>query len=523
MNNNYAVKFNDISILKKILIILFGTFLIPLFFISFIMIWYIHSRESVHERTEVFTVLDNISGELEQTFRSADDFSDLIVTKGLMGRFSGCHESARDYIMLADYADNYKRNRPSVKSILLIRDGRIIFERGPALDSDIPPYPQDIKAAECNDDKSYWAIPRQMNYFFINEYAGTKILPFYKMISYPDSSSLLFLFVGFDEGELLGRYTSYGRGSFFLMRKDFYILSSTEKESLGNIYAVELSEGINGERGYFSQGNNFNIAYIRSYNGWYLVNHVRKKRFNMNTIGYLIIILFAVVFGIGFTFRRLNNIMHEVYITKIYNQEAKLKMLTSQVNPHFLYNTLDSIRWKALKNKDEEVAEQIEALANMFRHVLSKGNDIVTVEQEIKQLETYLFIMNFRYKNRIKCKIIANDNVKQLKIPKLILQPIVENSILHGIEPRLEDGEITVSIEVRLDLLYIIIADNGRGADATEINNKLRNKEMNDNFFALKNIDQRIKLRYGEEYGILFNSTIGKGTTVTLIIPVDLI
>jgi two-component system sensor histidine kinase YesM len=196
-------------------------------------------------------------------------------------------------------------------------------------------------------------------------------------------------------------------------------------------------------------------------------------------------------------------------------------MLTSQVNPHFLYNTLDSIRWKALKNKDEEVAEQIEALANIFRHVLSKGNDVVTVEQEIKQLETYLFIMNFRYKNRIKCKIIADDKVKQLKIPKLILQPIVENSILHGIEPRLEDGEITVSIEVRRDWLYIIIADNGCGADADEINNMLKNKEVNDNFFALKNIDQRIKLRYGEEYGLLFNSTIGKGTIVTLIIPVD--
>jgi two-component system sensor histidine kinase YesM len=521
MSNKYTVKFNDISIVRRMLIILLGTFLIPLLFVSFIVIWYIHSRESVHERTEVFAVLNNISDELKQTFLSVDDISDLIIIKGLMGRFSGYHESVRDYIMLADYADDYIRNRPSVKSVLLIRDGRIIFERGPALDSDIPPYPQDIKEAERNDKKSYWATPRKMNYFFINYYADTKILPSYKMISYPDSHSMLFLFVGFDEEELLSRYTSYNRGNFFLMREDFYILASTDKESPGNIYAAELSEHIKGERGYFSKNNNFDIAYIRSYNDWYLVNHVKKTRFNMNAIGYFIIILFAMMFGIGLTFRRLNDIMHEVYITKIYNQEAKLKMLTSQVNPHFLYNTLDSIRWKALKNKDEEVAGQIEALANMFRHILSKGNDIVTMEQEIKQLETYLFIMNFRYRNRIKCKITADDNVKQIKIPKLILQPIVENSILHGIEPRLGDGEITVNIEVRLGRLYIIISDNGCGADASEINSMLRNKEANENFFALKNIDQRIKLRYGEEYGISFNSIVGKGAIVTLIMPVE--
>jgi two-component system sensor histidine kinase YesM len=503
-------------------IILLGTFLIPLFFVSLIMVWYINFIESTHKGAEALAFLKNISGEFEQTFQSAEDFSDLIITKGLMGRFSGFHESMRDYIALADYSDNYIRNRPIVKSILLIRNGRIVFERGPALDSDIPPYPEDITKAELREEKSYWAALRKMNYFFKNAYTNNNVLPFYKKISYGDSPSILFIFVGFDEEELFKRYALYNRGDFFLLRDDFCILSSTDKETLGAIYSAESSGRMDKEKGCFRARNNMDIAYIKTYNNWYIVNHIPRDSFNINAIGYFVIIILAVILGICFTFGRLNGIIHEVYITKIYNQEATLKMLTSQINPHFLYNTLDSIRWKALRNKDEEVGGQIEALANMFRHILSKGNDIVTVEQEIKQLETYLFIMNFRYRNRIKCTIIADDSVKKIKIPKLILQPIVENSILHGIEQNVGDGIITVCIEIRSKLLYIIISDNGRGTDDTVINIMLKaNQEVNDNIFALKNIDQRIKIRYGEEYGLLFNSAIGKGTTVTMVMPAE--
>jgi two-component system sensor histidine kinase YesM len=217
-------------------------------------------------------------------------------------------------------------------------------------------------------------------------------------------------------------------------------------------------------------------------------------------------------------FNRLHDLIHEVYISRIYNQEATLKMLTSQINPHFIYNTLDSIRWKAIQNKDPEVGEQIEALSDLFRHVLNRGDDLVTVDQEIKHLETYLYIMNFRYRDRIKCTICVGDGVRAVRIPKLILQPIVENAILHGIEKQAGPGEIAVNIEEDRGLLSIMIRDNGVGTDSHAVNRMLEEADDSGSF-ALKNINRRIKLCYGDEYGLVFESKSGKGTTVSLVLP----
>jgi two-component system sensor histidine kinase YesM len=316
------------------------------------------------------------------------------------------------------------------------------------------------------------------------------------------------------------------------------------------------------------------IFYMKGYNNWYLVNHIPLSRYLANQRGSYVIVLLAAILGITFAavclfmqrryifnpltqmlsemnefrhgnlqpamsyrskdeigqlnrevervFKRVNDLVEEVYITKIHNQEATLQMLTSQINPHFLYNTLDSIRWKAIRNKDIEVSEQIEALASLFRHILSKGADMVTVGQEITQLENYLYIMNFRYQNRIHCRIETAKNVMELKIPKLVLQPLVENAILHGLEPQVEKGSIEVRVETTGNLLLITVSDNGQGADAAPITEMLKNAgTVSHNMFALKNIDQRIKLRYGSEYGMTFHSVPGEGTIVTLIMPLD--
>jgi two-component system sensor histidine kinase YesM len=194
-------------------------------------------------------------------------------------------------------------------------------------------------------------------------------------------------------------------------------------------------------------------------------------------------------------------------------------MLSSQINPHFLYNTLDSIRWKAIQNRDPEVGEQIEALSDLFRHILSQGDDLVTVDQEIRHLETYLYIINFRYRDRIICKVNVAKGVRDIPIPKLILQPIVENAIIHGIEKQVGLGEISIRIEKKDRLLVINVSDNGRGIDPEEIRRTLKGGDDSHRGFALKNIDRRIKLCYGEEYGLEFSSEPGKGTEVKLSIP----
>jgi two-component system sensor histidine kinase YesM len=538
--------------------ILLVTFLIPLLATGVIAILCIGIAESVYERKEGLTALETASREMEQVFQYAEDFSGMLITKGLMGKFAGFRETSRDYISLAEFSDDYIHNVPLIKTILLIRNGYIVFERGPALDSEIPAFPEDLEKAEAESKKRYWAAPRKMNYFFADDYAGRDVISFYKKISYSTSPSALFVFIGIDEKELVKRYMSYNKGAFFFMRtEDFTVVSSTEKEFRGKTYPAGLSGRIQGEQGYFRVKYRETAVYTKVFNEWYLVNHLPPGRFNINIAVFFIIIPVAVVLAICFTFRRIHSVIHELYSAKIYNQEAAFKTLTSQINPHFLYNTLDSIRWKAIQNRDFEVSEQIETLADMFKATLSKGNDMVTVEQEIKQLERYLVIMRFRYGDRIKCAITVSEKALPVKVPKLILQPLVENAILHGIEPQVRQGEITVLVEMRESLLYIMVRDNGRGIDAKEINAKLQDGEHgeflrhsdseaprrrkrrafrresmrengeaaglgtvpDDNAFALKNIARRIKLRYGGEYGITFDSALGEGTTVTLTMP----
>ncbi|MDR0637562.1 MAG: sensor histidine kinase [Spirochaetaceae bacterium] len=542
---------------KKMAGILLGTFLIPLLATGIIAILCIGIAESVYERKEGLTALEASSREMEQVFQYAEDFSGILITKGLMGKFAGFRETSRDYISLAEFSDDYIHNVPLIKTILLIRDGYIVFERGPALDSEIPAFPYDLEKAEAELKKRYWAEPRRMNYFFADEYTDREVIPFYKKISYSTSPSVLFVFIGIDEKELVKSYMSYNKGTFFFMRQeDFAVVSSTDTEARGKAYPAGLSGHIKGESGYFRVKNKETAVYTNVFDEWYLVNHLPPKKLSINIAGYAIIIPVAVILAICFTFRRIHGVIHELYAAKIYSQEAAFKTLTSQINPHFLYNTLDSIRWKAIQNRDFEVSGQIETLADMFKSTLSKGNDMVTVEQEIKQLERYLVIMRFRYGDRIKCTIDVSEKALPVKVPKLILQPLVENAILHGIEPQVPKGEITVLVKIRENLLYIIVRDNGRGVDAKEINAKLQDEHgvffrhpdsepwprkrrraflwetaredgetagigtvPDDTVFALKNIDRRIKLRYGGEYGMTFASTLGEGTVVTLVMP----
>ncbi|MGO4370868.1 sensor histidine kinase, partial [Paenibacillus sp. MCAF20] len=131
---------------------------------------------------------------------------------------------------------------------------------------------------------------------------------------------------------------------------------------------------------------------------------------------------------------------------RIKQREAELTALQSQINPHFLYNTLDSIHWLAVKKKNYDVSEQIEALAEIFRHVLNNGEPLVTVRQELDFLESYMFIQTRKYGDRIKLRISADAKLMGCKMPKLILQPLVENAIVHGLEHIVEGGFIEVVI-----------------------------------------------------------------------------
>ena len=143
--------------------------------------------------------------------------------------------------------------------------------------------------------------------------------------------------------------------------------------------------------------------------------------------------------------KSLAELIDRVYVLQIREQEAELNALQSQINPHFLYNTLDSIYWKTLAKGETEIAEMVWTLSNLFRTSLNKGNRYVTVDHEFQFLEQYLRLQQLRYGSKITYQIDLAENAKTLFIPKLILQPIVENAIYHGLEPKGEQGSVTVS------------------------------------------------------------------------------
>ncbi|WP_238917132.1 sensor histidine kinase [Clostridium sp. YIM B02555] len=198
--------------------------------------------------------------------------------------------------------------------------------------------------------------------------------------------------------------------------------------------------------------------------------------------------------------------------SKLKQREAELKLLQAQINPHFLYNTLDSIYWLAKIKKVDDIADMAIALSDIFKLSLNKGSEITTVRNEIKQVQSYLIIQNLRYKDRFKVDIDIDDKIMDYEIIKLIIQPFIENAMIHGLEPKAGDGEINIIGKLEGDEIVFVIEDNGIGVE--DIN------KFNSGY-GIKNVQERIELYYGEEYGVTFESEINKGTIVTIKIPFE--
>ncbi|WP_158602191.1 cache domain-containing sensor histidine kinase [Cohnella endophytica] len=223
--------------------------------------------------------------------------------------------------------------------------------------------------------------------------------------------------------------------------------------------------------------------------------------------------------GYNVMVRRIEELINDVYDTKLKQKEAELKTLQEQINPHFLYNTLDMIYWSARKQQENELSEMVYALSRMFRLRLNNGQSMITLEQELELVRHYLHLQRYRFKDRFAYEIRASPEQLELLIPKLLIQPLVENAFLHGIEPLNEGGLIQVACDMDDSCLRIQVIDNGSGISARRL--QLLNGDNQDAKpgFALKNIQERLLLAYGDEAALLIESTEGRGTLVTLRIP----
>lgn len=204
-------------------------------------------------------------------------------------------------------------------------------------------------------------------------------------------------------------------------------------------------------------------------------------------------------------------------------KNAELKALQSQINPHFLYNTLDMINWMAYRNMNKEISIAVKNLAKFYKLSLNKGKDIVTIKDEVEHSKLYVNLQNMRYDNRITLTTRLDENLMNCSIPKITFQPIIENSINHGILERgMEKGSILISGYISQNNLIIQISDDGIGIEKEVLPLILKenNLQTKGSGYGLKNINQRIKVLYGESYGLSFTSNYGFGTTVEITLPV---
>ncbi|MEC3607388.1 sensor histidine kinase [Bacillus glycinifermentans] len=203
-------------------------------------------------------------------------------------------------------------------------------------------------------------------------------------------------------------------------------------------------------------------------------------------------------------------------------REAELRVLQAQINPHFLYNTLDTINWMARKKGAHEVTDLVQALSKLFRISLSKGRDIIPLSDEFAHVENYLKIQKARYRDKLNYSIVPPAIEGERFILKLVLQPIVENAIYHGIKEKKGPGHISIKGEEADGCLIIRVEDDGAGMDASALERISRQLKMRESTegYGMINVHERILLTFGEPYGLTVESQKGAGTSVTIRLPI---
>ncbi|WP_410891282.1 sensor histidine kinase [Neobacillus sp. 204] len=226
--------------------------------------------------------------------------------------------------------------------------------------------------------------------------------------------------------------------------------------------------------------------------------------------------------------QEISRLIQVVYTEQKNKREAELKILQAQIKPHFLYNTLDTIQWMAYEYKANRIVEMVSALTTLFRIGLNKGNEFITIKEEIQHVESYLIIQMTRYQSKLEYEIIVDKEVNNYQIIKLLLQPLVENAIYHGIRNKRGKGKILIQVEQETNSLLLTVKDIGIGMTeerVKELNEVLHSKNSIENIphgYGLFNVNDRIKLVYGADFGLTIESKYKEWTMVKINLPIKI-
>ena len=216
---------------------------------------------------------------------------------------------------------------------------------------------------------------------------------------------------------------------------------------------------------------------------------------------------------------QIQELVEKVRQEEISLRKTELKALQAQINPHFLYNTLDAIAWMCEEERHKDAVEMVNALARLFRISISRGHELISIEKEIEHAKSYLKIQNFRYKNQFTYDFEVDDTCLSYLCNKITLQPIIENAIYHGIDRMVDEGRIEIRIFPDHEKIVLEVEDNGVGMTEEQCQEILQKDSGDKAGIGIKNVNDRIKIYFGEEYGITIRSELDEGTCVTITMP----
>lgn len=569
------IRFRDLSLRNKLILSIILCIILPIFIIAMIIGQNI-TRESLkraqeHQLLQMEKSMEDIDlvyeqvEDLKTTFQLSYDIQKIV--KG--------SATAKDFYLAGTRIGDLTQTASYIYAITLSTAEGIIFQQDKFLLYEKPEY---FDQAIREGVKGFWTETYSLDNAFFEKDKVLQVQTNFSLINQVQNLDQTLTVLGISIKEeyisklLLSTFESEGAVNL-LIREDGLVLSSHDKSLIGTDFHETVAR-FEGRSGVIDGDDRMSICYSRSSRGdSYLVCMIPKKALTSAestlyvTIGLAIFLsaVFAIVFSfiqnhyiiqplgellhnmekvqagdfsveekthtrdeIGYLSERfdqmrnrLRKMIDEVYLSKIHEQEARYTALLSQLNPHFLYNTLDSIHWLAIKHQDHTVGEQIETLSDVFRHVLSEGRNYVRIEEELKFVEDYMLLMRARHGDRIRLLIEIEKGLEGCLIPKLIIQPLVENAILHGLESKVEGGTIRITIASVGNRIQFIVSDDGIGADQKQVLRQMDSGDELSSAFALRNIHKRLKLSYGQEYGITIESSPNEGFTVRMFVPRD--
>ncbi len=220
--------------------------------------------------------------------------------------------------------------------------------------------------------------------------------------------------------------------------------------------------------------------------------------------------------------RRIQQLMEQVRREETALRKTELKALQAQINPHFLYNTLDSIQWMCEQGRTEDATRMVGALARLFRISISRGKELIPIRDELQHAKNYLVIQSYRYRNQFSYTFDVEDGLEEYLCNKITIQPLIENAIYHGLDRMVDAGEIRVAVRTAPDApgdILITVADNGVGMTQEQCRRILQKERSDSSGIGVKNVNDRLKIYFGSRYGLSIQSELDVGTVVTVRIP----